>query len=263
MIYFEGHWLSKEQRFCQMCTSSTNYLGQTLGQAQANLNSSFYALKRAFKKRIVFINMWLCQFIEELTKPKSPLFNFALSLKNKHFGTVERLSIRQCVRGGKTELFVIQANVAKNSKFLIEFVGKVRKSLAESKYKIFSPLTYFNALYPACALGQFPTNRPLHLITPQIIEKTIRIGSTSFEYFQNGEWTTIEGVALARVVIPREKSHLLQGVPFLPARIKVGSGVKDLYHECGRCAQDNLKEVSKALSQIRSAHFILLTGVPS
>ena len=107
-----------------MCTSPTNYLGQTLWQANANLKSSFYALQRAFKKRIVFVNMWLCQFIEELTSSNSRLFAFALKLKNQHFGSLDRLSIRGALRGGKTELIVVQANVLKNSKYMIEFVGK-------------------------------------------------------------------------------------------------------------------------------------------
>ena len=92
---------------------------------------------------------------------------------------------------------------------------------------------FLDSLYPYCAIKNFYVLR----------EPEVTVGEEKKEfkwkenelYFpnKNGILTTVEGLILCHVCLPREVSPKLRGIPFLPQKVRE----KSIAAECGLCLQ--------------------------
>ena len=129
-----------------------------------------------------------------------------------------RLKIRQSLRGGKTELFALIAEVCHADPFEICYYD-------------------FNSLYPAMALKISIPIGPGSYIVGEDACRKLKLGPDACYFCEDVNWIEVDGVALATVFLP--PSNSLKNLPFLPFRHES----KTYAIECKECLLQQNKDL--------------------
>ena len=185
---------------CKFHPSSKAPFGSTMEQAANAVRKKLKVYREA---GIVCHVLWECQF-DQMVKEDAELREFI----RHHDYPKERLKLRDCLRGGRTEAFNLYFN----------------KTLEPGRAMAYADK---NSLYPSVAVfNEFPVGKPIRLIGDALKHLTL----TKEDGFMLGGENKVWGAVQAKVLAP--KSVYLPLLPYL-------SGDKLKFPLCAKCV-DNM-----------------------
>ena len=181
---------------CNFHPSSKAPFGSTMEQAAYGVREKLQKYREA---GIVCHVVWECEF-DEMVKKDADLREFI----RHHDYPKDRLKLRDCLRGGRTEAFSLYFN----------------KSLEPGRTMAYADK---NSLYPSVAIfNEFPVGKPIRLIGDALKHLTL----TKEKGFMLGGENKVWGAVQAKILAP--KSIYLPLLPYL-------SGDKLKFPLCAKC----------------------------